>query len=98
MLQTVAMIQLRRTILWLLILLVGVAAIVPDSAEEIIAKAVLAASGRWAGPDLDDLTDDAESLARPDPFPHLLHLQTQHWLVFSEVLPATTPRLIPLRL
>jgi hypothetical protein len=98
MLQTVAMIQIRRTILWLLILLVGVAAIVPDSAEEIIAKATQAANGGWAGPDLDDLTEDATPAAQTDLFPHIFLSQTHHWLDFSEVLPSTAPRLIPLRL
>lgn len=95
---TVDMIQVRQTILWLLILIVGVAAVVPDSAEVIIAKATRAASGTWAGIDLDDLTDDATPPAQTDLFPNTFLLQTHHWLVFSQILPATTPRLVSLRL
>lgn len=92
------MIQIRLTILWLLILLVGVSAVVPDTAQEILAKAEQAAKGQWAEPDLDDLSDDTLLPVQTNPLPDTLDLQAHHGIAFSHVLPSTTPQPIPLRL
>ena len=54
------MIQLRRPIIWFLLIFIGFSGLISDSAEESMAKAVQAATGRWSAPDLDELDDDAE--------------------------------------
>lgn len=49
-----------RSIVWLLLLFVGVATLTPDSVEESFAKVMQAATGHWSAPDIDELDDDAE--------------------------------------
>lgn len=62
------MTHLKRTMLWLLtIFFVGVAALDPDSAEEIIRDAVEATAGRGTAPDADDFDADRDVSSRAAP-------------------------------
>ena len=52
--------QTLRQIVWLLLIFVGVAGVIPDAVEDSLTKAIQAATGRWSPPELGELDDDAE--------------------------------------